>query len=353
MIRDEHIDAAVAQGIITSDQARRLRALAEGATLLREELPADPDDERFRLIGGFNDVFVTIGVGLLVAALFALASVLEFPIGFTALAMIAAWALSEVFSRRMRLALPSIALAVMFAGAGSFLGVYIGEILGGLSDGLTSLWGGRVKLETASVVFAGAGAAVAAILHERRFRVPVDWAIAALGLTYAVAHAVALVLPNHNTALLFALLGACIFLVALRVDASDRERLTRRSDIAFWLHLVAAPMVVHGGLQLLVGNSDGMGTGQALAVLVVFVLLGLVAIIIDRRALLVSGLTYAGVALGYLISQGVARDMGLSLTLLGLAIVVLGLSAGWRSLRRAILPLLPLGSLRNSIPPAA
>lgn len=336
MIRDEHIDAAIAQGIITSDQAQRLRALAAGS-LLREELPDDPDDERFRLIGGFNDVFVTIGVGLLVAALFALASVFEFGIGFAALAMIAAWGLSEVFSRRMRLALPSIALAIMFAGGAAFAATSLGSLVS------NDPW----------VVFAGVGAALAAVAHERRFHVPVDWAIAALGVTYAVAHAVSLVLPNHSTALSFALLGAGIFLVALRVDASDRERLTRRSDIAFWLHLVAAPMVVHGGLQLLVGSPDGMGTGQALAVLAIFVLLGLVAVIIDRRALLVSGLTYAGVALGYLISQGVARDMGLSLTLLGLAIVVLGLSAGWRSLRRAILPLLPLGALRHSIPPAA
>lgn len=335
MIRDEHIDAAVAQGIVTSDQARRLRALAEGS-LLREELPADPDDERFRLIGGFNDVFVTIGVGLLVSALFALASVLEFGIGFAALAMIAAWGLSEVFSQRMRLALPSIALAVMFAGGAAFAAISLASFV---SNDL-------------SVVVAGAGAALAAIAHERRFHVPVDWAIAALGLTYAIAHAVSLALPNHNTALLFALLGACIFLVALRVDASDLERQTRRSDIAFWLHLVAAPMVVHGGIQLLVGSPDGMGTGQALAVLGIFVLLGVVAVIIDRRALLVSGLTYAGVAMGYLISQGVTQDMGLSLTLLGLAIVVLGLSAGWRSLRRAILPLLPLGALRHSIPPA-
>lgn len=351
MIRDEHIEAAIAQGIITSDQAQRLRALTEGG-LLHEEAPADPDDERFRLIGGFNDVFVTIGVGLLVAALFALASVLEFGIGFAALAMIAAWGLSEVFARRMRLALPSIALAVMFAGGAAFLGVYIGEILAGASDRLTSLFGGRIALDGASVMSAGLGAAAAAIVHERRFHVPVDWAIAALGLTYAIAHAVSLAIPGHNTALLFAALGTAIFIAALRVDASDRERRTRRSDIAFWLHLVAAPMIVHGGIQLLVGSPDGMGTGQALAVLAIFMLLGVVAVIIDRRALLVSGLTYAGIALGYLISQGIAQDMGLSLTLLGLAIVVLGLSAGWRSLRRMLLPLLPLGSLRHSIPPA-
>ncbi len=355
MIRDEHIEAAVAQGILTAEQAGRLRELARSYSpgIAAVEAHADPDDEKFRLIGGFNDVFVTIGVALLVAALFALTGALGFRIGFAALAMVAAWGLSEVFARRMRLALPSIALAIMFAGAGAFLGVYIGEILGGVSDRLTSLMDARVKLDTGSLVFAGLGAALAAVVHERRFRVPIDWAIAALGLTCVVSRTVSLVVPDHNTTLLLAAIGAVIFLVALRVDASDRERVTRRSDIAFWLHLLAAPMIVHGMLPQIFSGADNMSTGQAATILLLFVLLALVAVVIDRRALLVSGLTYAGIALSYLISQGVERGMGISLTLLGLAIVVLGLSAGWRSLRRALLPLLPLGSLRHSVPPSA
>lgn len=344
MIRDEHIEAAVVQGILTADQARRLRDLAAGS---HPGVPAiesptiepsvGPDDEKFRLIGGFNDVFVTIGVGLLVAALFALAGALGFRIGFAVLAMLAAWGLSEVFSRRMRLALPSIALAIMFAGGAAFAAASLG---------------GQIPTN-ATFIVAGLGAALAAVAHERRFQVPIDWAIATLGLTCVIANTVSLVLPDHSTTLLLAAVGAGIFLVALRVDASDLARRTRRSDIAFWLHLVAAPMIVHGGLKLLVGSPSGMGTGEALAVLGVFVLLGLVALVIDRRAPLVSGLTYAGVAMGYLLSQGVTQDLGLSLTLLGLAVVVLGLSAGWRTLRRTLLPLLPLGSLRHSIPPPA
>jgi len=330
-IRDEHIDAAIAQGILSNDQAARLRALAD------DDAAPDPDDEKFRLIGGFNDVFVTIGVGLLVAALFALSSVLEFRIGFAALGMVAAWGLSEVFAQRMRLALPSIALAAMFAGSAAFAAMYLGSL---------------VSTEQL-VIAAGIGAALGAAAHWWRFRVPVDWAIAALGISFAVAHAILLVLPAFNTSLIFVVLGLAIFAVALRIDASDRERRTRRSDVAFWLHLVAAPMIVHGLIPLIIGSAEGMETVEALAVLAIFLLLGLVAVVIDRRALLVSGLTYAGIAMGYLISQGVTQDLGVSLTLLGLAAVVLGLSAGWRSLRRALLPLLPLGSLRHSVPPAA
>ncbi|MCC7252814.1 hypothetical protein [Hyphomicrobium sp.] len=340
MIRDEQIEAAVAQGILTAEQARRLRAFADGSPTgaAPDDTAADADDEKFRLIGGFNDVFVTIGVALLVAALFALASVFELRPGFAVLAMISAWGLSEVFSRRMRLALPSVALAVMFAGGAAFAAASLADLT----------W------PNLSFLFAALGAALGAIAHERRFRVPINWAIAAVGLVYAVADGVSLAAPGwmeHNRPALFAALGLGVFLAALRVDASDIARRTRRSDIAFWLHLVAAPMIVHGAIPLLVGTPDGMGTGQALAVLGIFVLLGLIAVTIDRRALLVSGLIYAGVAIGYLLSQSVEKDLGASLTLLGLATLVLSLSAGWRSLRRVLLPLLPLGPLRQLVPP--
>lgn len=342
MIRDEHIAAAVAQGILTAEQAARLQDLAraDGAALLPiPEAAADPDDERFRLIGGFNDVFVTIGVGLLIAALFALTSVFGFGLGFAALSMIAAWGLSEIFSRRMRLALPSIALALMFAGGAAFLGAVLADLT----------W---PKL---SVVLATLAAALAAIIHERRFRVPIDWAIAACSLVYAVVGLISVAAPAWSDLIrpaLFAVLGLGIFLLALRVDASDVRRETRRSDVAFWLHLVASPMIVHGTVPLVVGQPEGMATGQAFAVLGIFLLLGIVAIVIDRRALLVSGLLYAGVAIGYLVSQSVEKDLSASLTLLGLAVLVLGLSAGWRRLRRALLPLLPLGALRRLVPPA-
>src|SRR5690606_6294638 len=81
----------------------------------------DPDDERFRLIGGFNDIFVAIGVGLLAGALLGLARVVGFADAFAAVALLAAWGLSEIFARRMRLALPSILLAGMFAAAAAAL----------------------------------------------------------------------------------------------------------------------------------------------------------------------------------------------------------------------------------------
>ena len=264
------------------------------------------------------------------------------------LALVSSWGLAEYFSRRMRLALPSIVLAAMFAGSGGFAATYAGGFLGGLDTMLTEqswrLWALLFSL----------GVMLAAVVHHYRFRVPIDVAIAAGGLAYAIYSAIGAMVPDwtrDNGTALWSLLGIGIFIAAMRIDARDPRRVTRLSDVAFWLHLLAAPMIVHAMIPLLTGPVSALGTAQAVGILLVFAALGLVALVIDRRALLVSGLTYAGVAISYLLSQSIEGGMGLPLTLLGLAIVVLGLSAGWRSLRRVIVPMLPLGGLGRHVPP--
>ena len=44
--------------------------------------------------------------------------------------------------------------------------------------------------------------------------------------------------------------GIGVFLFAMWWDASDPKRETRRADVAFWLHLLAAPMIVHPVFKL-------------------------------------------------------------------------------------------------------
>lgn len=353
MFRDEHIDLGVAQGIITADQAARLRALAVGQSAApgsEQVQHVDPDDERFRLIGGFNDVFVAIGIALLVGALFGLSSTLGFGAGFALIAMVAAWALSEVFARHLRLALPAISLALMFACSG---GIGTALLAGGV---LQTAGAPAVESTTPNLALFGLGAALSAALHLWRFRVPIDAAIIAGGLVCAIVGGIETVAPEWAQAyrpLLWAVFGGLIFAMAVRVDATDPARTTRRSDVAFWLHLLAAPMIVNAASSLFIRHEGALGVGNAVGVLVLFAAFGLIALVIDRRALLVSALSYAGIAVGYLLSESLAKDMSVSLTLLGLAALVLLLSAQWRSLRRAVLALLPLGGIRHLVPPAS
>jgi hypothetical protein len=75
-------------------------------------------------------------------------------------------------------------------------------------------------------------------------------------------------------------------------------------------------------------------------------------VIIDRRAILVSGLVYAGFAFGTLFETLGLADSSLLLpaVLLALGAFILLLSAGWHPLRRAILRQLP-GALARRLPP--
>jgi hypothetical protein len=358
MIAPEDLQAAVAEGIIDQAQAvriahlarLRLEAQASSPPRLAESVTADdrlavdPDDERFRLIGGFNDIFVAIGVGLLASALLGLSRVVGFGDAFAGVALLAAWGLSEVFARRMRLALPAIMLAAMFCTGAALL---VAQLTAGraLPSILYDGW-----------VIAAAAFSAAAWLHHWRFRVPVDVALAAtggVGVLLALISAIAPSLAQDHLNPILLLCGLSVFALALRFDMRDPRRLTRRSDAAFWLHLLAAGLIVHPIFRGMVGTAESFSTAKSLVILSVFVVIGIIALVIDRRALLVSALSYAGIAVTYLISQSVAQNLSLPLTLLGLAMLVLALSAGWRGLRGALLPVLPLGRWRDRLPPVA
>ena len=145
------------------------------------------------------------------------------------------------------------------------------------------------------------------------------------------------------------MLGIGVFLFAMWWDSSDRARLTRRSDVAFWLHLLAAPMIVHPVFTLL-GLNDGSGTiGEGVVVILLYVALGLTALAIDRRALIVSALAYVLWALSDLFKRFGAVELNVALTALIIGSALLLLSAFWHQARTAVVRPLP-ESLRERLP---
>jgi Na+/melibiose symporter-like transporter len=144
-------------------------------------------------------------------------------------------------------------------------------------------------------------------------------------------------------------LGIGVFLFAMWWDASDRSRLTRRSDVAFWLHLLAAPMIVHPIFTLLGLNRGHIGLGEGVAAVALYIALGLTALAVDRRALLVSALAYVLFALNELFRQFGAVELNVALTALVIGSSLLMLSAFWHQARGAIVRPLP-ESLREKLP---
>lgn len=141
-----------------------------------------------------------------------------------------------------------------------------------------------------------------------------------------------------NIALL--IIGLIVFAAALRFDMSDRERLTRRSDCAFWLMLAAAPLIVHPVVSLLtsVELTELFANAVTLSAVAVF---ALIALIVDRRAFLVSSLAYLGATIisGIGAIAGEGNALWATLVVMGAAVVLLGV--GWQSARAFVMRPLP------------
>ena len=345
MYTDSDLEAAVAAGALSPEAAAALRNHVSAS----RALPA-VDEEHFRLLTGFNDIFVTIAALILLTAVSWIGDALR-PAGdwtgpspFSGLFVAAAaWGLAEFFTRKRRMALPSIVLLLAFVGgvfvtAGAMAGLTVGE--SALQDNEPL---GALLLAGSAAIAAGA-----AWLHWRRFHVPITVAAGAAAVVGVAIGTIAFLVGEtealKDILLSFALLlGIGVFLFAMWWDASDPRRETRRSDVAFWLHLLAAPLIVHPVFSLL-GLTDGSATVmEAVLVVLVYIGLGLTALAIDRRALLVSALAYVLWALSDLLERFGAVELSFALTAFVIGSALLLLSAFWHSARRAVVTQLPAG----------
>ncbi|WP_371348302.1 hypothetical protein [Ancylobacter sp. IITR112] len=338
-ISERTVLIATERGLITRDQAERLRALeAELAPSASAILPPPQDDERLRFITGFGDIFVTIGLALFLGALGYFGETLG-PAGMWATVGAASWLLAEFFTRMQRMALPSIVLLVVFCASVFMASSAWFGVIAPLVPSLMSL-----SEDPLVLALAGLATLAAATLHYWRFRVPITIAAGAAALVAIVVGLVAAIAPGGLDAAINPVLMLCglgVFGLAMRFDMSDPQRLTRRTDIAFWLHLLAAPLIVHPLIRGFIWPDGAPGDGNALPMLAVFAVLGVVAVLIDRRALLVSGLAYAGLAFASLIKVSGFAGSTTPLTVFVLGAFILLLSALWHPLRRAVLAVLP------------
>ena len=360
---DEILQEARARGIISPDQHDQLLSLQRelsgagrmpGGYLAELNQHNDADDdaedsrarEMPRFVRGFHDIIITIGIiavaggAVMLFRLFAL-----IPLSLL---------LAEIFVRRQRLALPAFTLTVTFM-IGSFY--LASRLLDGappetrtpllLAIGFAALalfyWRYRVPVALACLIASGIGALFTLTLTA----ITGDGDYMQMGIAYPRLIGV--------VSLGFALLS---FAIAMRFDTLDPGRVTRRSDVAFWLHLVTAPALLFSLLLLIFVNSElweSHGTANAIITIGIVAGMMLVGIFIDRRAFVTSGLISLGVAVYYmLVHEGglgerfQATALALSLVVVGL--VVLSLGSCWRALRGLIIPRLPL-ALQAKLPP--
>lgn len=325
MYTDEDLDLAVKQGVFSGESVeifRRQWAI--------EKQTESVDEENFRLISGFNDIFVVIACLLLLFSswwVFQSASQTGALVIFVGLS----WGLAEFFVRKRKMALPAIVLLLGFVG--------------GVFALCLSLFGSLESWNEAkgSVVLAAALSVISAYLHWRRFTVPITVAagtIAAIGFVLALVHSSFGNIEQWWSLVLF-ILGVVVFVLAMLWDASDLKRVSRRSDVAFWLHLLAAPLIIHpvfSGLGILDGGDDVVSMSVVIAL---YLLMTLVSVIVDRRAFMVSSLIYVLYAISNLLEAYGVVGYGFAVTGVVIGAALLLLSACWHTVRVAVVGILP------------
>jgi hypothetical protein len=369
MLRKDDIEAAVEAGILSQAQAAQLETLA--ADRRRSRVYALGREERFRLLGGFNDFFIALGVVLLGSGLWSVSSLqthdasmdqrAPFVAAFIVFVLIF-WALAEYLTGRLRLVAPSIVIVVFLAIFASLSAAWVTVPAKPTDD-----------LHPAAAMFgiaAFTGAVGIVALHYLRFRLPFSLfllAISAVGLCGAVLGNVLKKSGITSDLILdvmpwYALVaGLTVFTFAMRFDTSDTERTSRRADCGFWLHLIAAPLIVHPLVTPFIrhplfgqaSSVDGpVSTGALIAALVLVLALALVAIVVDRRAMLVAGLGYLGGTIAFAMSKiaGSATLTAVS-TLVFMGTLIITLGVGWRSIRAVVMGALPGQGWKRHLPP--
>lgn len=346
----DDLRAAVAAGLLTEAQAASLTALANDRAGKRAALPAE--DEPFEFFRGFSEIFITIGLVILLTGVTGLLIMIG---GFALLTLVPlataaiAWWWAGYFTLKRRMTLPSMALAVAFG-------------LGALIFAVNLLSGGGLP-DRGHFAVAFALVAVAMVLWYRRFRLPFSAFLAGaaiLGLVYALTASTqsldarlyygalgysAFFDLGKSTAFATATLvfGIGAFLTGMWFDTRDPYRLGRHSATAFWCHLLAAPALVN---TVAVTLLNGGGTGFLVLVLVLITLL---ALVIDRRSFLTAGIVYIAIVIGSVMEQDSSISWIITLLILGAFITAIG--TWWVQLRAAVMRVLPDFPGKSRLPP--
>ncbi|MBB4214478.1 hypothetical protein FHT79_001633 [Rhizobium sp. BK212] len=349
------LDEAVRQGLISPEAGERLLpfliahgvAVAEAQPAMAAEGRAWSDTETPRFVRGFHDVLITIGVVVALGGLWGLAPLYAVPPAILVL--------SEILVRRQRLALPAVGLTIAL-----FCWTFL------LMSRVFTPWTSEIGADLTQFV---AGFPILLGIYYARYRVPLTLALAimsVLALVLTLLLRLAQWLSGNpaffvdHLALLAAVSLVCalgLFATALYFDFGDRLRRTTRSDIAFWLHLGAAPALLYSTVSLLSLGEGGrifdlanMSARTPVVVATVAALM-LIGLIIDRRAFVTSGLLSLGVAIFSVFRHGSATvDTYIFTTLIVVGAIVLIIGTGWMPLRRLVLRALP-PAIANRLPP--
>jgi len=324
MISRQQLQQAVEKQILQPDQLEPLYQFLQQRELSTEI--EESAEEPLKFIRSFGDVFITLGIVLLVFAInMAQLSGYQYLIPLAAFVLISEWLV-----RVRKLALPGIALllAILF---------FINKAIAFDHQHATTL--GLAILSVSSLIY------------YLRYRMPFSILPFAAGLVAIVIIQSGLkVLENP---IIFAGLGLAVFILAMVFDRLDTRRVSQLSDSAFWLHLLAAPLIVHGTMFSIITSQHEWirSINLETMILFLFTIFFLLALLIDRRAMLISTQLYILYAATQLLQDQFGNTQNIVMyLLLGLGFFVIFFGSYWYLARRLIFGFLAGSAISRFVP---
>lgn len=313
MITKNNLEQAAEKNIISPEQ---VEPLFQFLTQQSSDLVADSYDELreepLKFIRSFGDIFLTLGIVLLVISI-SLSSISGmyyiFPvIGFI---LIAEWLV-----RIRRLALPGMAILVAI--------LYFVQKM--------------MMFETEHATFLMfAVLALTSFLFYFRYKMPFSLLPFAASLVSMIIMQIGFDVMQYPV--VFAAMGLFVFAFAFWFDSRDTRRISHLSDNAFWLYLLASPLIVHGVMvSILLSDQVWIASiSKEVLMIVFFALFFILALFLDRRAMLISTQLYIIYSLTQLFKGTLtnAQDV-IMYVLVGLGLFVLYFGAYWYKTRRFI-----------------
>ena len=310
-------------------------------------------DEPFEMFRGFAEIQIALGLVIFLLGIGLLPSSGENIFFIPVLVIFLSWLFSHYFTLKRRMKLPSMMLASVFAvSLIDLMMVISGEVLD-----KSNLFSSVNFLALGLIGVLGMG------LYFYKFRLP--FAIFILGLFgFVIMMSTAYMIDGKNVlefsfSILFDLresavfafgslfFGLLAFSFGIYFDIKDPYRVSRFSQTGFWMHVLAAPLIVNTFL------STAYNIGGTLGYLLSFLLFGIISfisLVIDRRSFLTAGLGYLTMIVWSAIKY-LTPDLNFVMTMIVLGVVVTALGSWWGHLRTWIMLLLPEFPLKGRLPP--
>lgn len=304
MISKDTLRKAEQNNIISSDQIEPLYQFLLNVdeckkrdTIVSEVDESQNREEPLKFIRSFGDIFISLGVLLLAISV----NMAELKGLYLVVPVIGFVAISEWLVRVRKLALPGIMilLSILF---------FVNEAVSAHIDSAILVKTGLIGLTS--------------FLFYLRYKMP--FSLLPLASSIAGMVIMQLGLDVLQNPVVFVVMGFMVFVVAMLFDSRDTKRVSHLSDSAFWLHLLASPLLVHGVMVSMFFSDQPWinAFSKEAVVLVFFVIFFLLALLVDRRAMLISTQIYVI----YSLTNFLQGSLNSSQNVLIFVLIILGLS---------------------------